>query len=130
MTEQEALFSALHAERFDPFRNEVTIFGVRYSIDLFRHLGVAKLGDWVRIEKREGEVLTLRLASGGDWPTERASLLSLLREVEWEAGTALDDGDGVVDLMSARGSCPACHATESEGHAPDCRLAAALKEAP
>jgi hypothetical protein len=77
----DALVAALRAERFDPARRDVTICGVRYSIALFEHLGLGEVGEWLRIEKREGETLTLRRASGPDWPTEREEVLSVLREL-------------------------------------------------
>ena len=124
--EREAIIAALQAERFDPDRNEVTIRGVRYSIDLFDHLGVTPVGEWIRIEKREGETLTLRRASAPDWPAEREALLSLLREVEWTGNV---HGDSYL--------CPLCDGQDPEhhddldrhaGHRPDCRLAAALRE--
>ncbi len=137
--QREALLSALKAERFDPQRNEVTICGVRYAIKLFEHLGAAPVGEWVRIEKREGETLTLRRAAAPDWPSERKEMLALLREVEW-------NGDPGVDWETGWASCPCCEglrpadaedrrrvvecwATDNHvtmGHASGCRLAALL----
>jgi hypothetical protein len=43
-------------------------------------------------------------------------LLATLAAVEW------------IDVESWD-MCPSCHATKSEGHAPDCQLAAALRAA-
>lgn len=46
------------------------------------------------------------------------SAIDVLREIEW-AGTCPHTGAD---------QCMSCHSTKAEGHAPDCRLAAALRE--
>lgn len=69
LSSAERALDALRAERFDPERNEITLWGVRYSCDLFQHLGVAPVGALVRIEKRDGEVLTLRLLAPESSPS-------------------------------------------------------------
>ncbi len=117
--EREALLSALKAERFDPQRNEVTICGVRYAISMFERLGVAPVGEWVEVVKRDGETVTLRLLHREK--AEREDLLALLREVEWVPGSGRDE---------SYLCCPACGGVkEDDGHAPDCRLAAFLRGA-
>jgi hypothetical protein len=72
----------------------------------------------------DGELNRRREAFGAmrkradDAEAERASLLSLLREVEWNER---DWGDADV--------CPFCKGRrDDEGHKPDCRLAAFLRE--
>lgn len=57
---------------------------------------------------------------------EREGLLSLLREVEWRAGTAWALHE--QGTQPNRPACPVCWAEDEDGHAPDCRLAAFLKE--
>ena len=57
--------------------------------------------------------------------SERETLLGLLREVEWGGCRAYDDG---LDHWDHLPVCPVCHRNESDPHAPDCRLAAALRE--
>jgi hypothetical protein len=89
--EREALITALHAERFDPTRNEVTIHGVRYSIGLFEHLGVAPPGEWIRIEKREGETLTLRRVS-----EPHPAYLERVRDAAW---VVADEAEGLAGFV-------------------------------
>jgi hypothetical protein len=100
--EREALITALHAERFDPTRNEVTIHGVRYSIDLFAHLGILPPGEWIRIEKREGETLTLRRVSEPHLIAEREDLeehnayLERVRDAAWVVADEAESLAGFV----------------------------------
>jgi hypothetical protein len=67
----------------------------------------AESAEWARVDHALTEILA-----------ERAELIALLREVEW--GQNVDDGDW------GERACPLCHSLEDGGHAPDCRLAAAL----
>lgn len=46
------------------------------------------------------------------------NLLELLREIEWAC----------FDGHTGNQSCPSCRNDEHEGHAPDCKLKAALKK--
>lgn len=48
--------------------------------------------------------------------------LALLKELEWAGLLAGPDGAGVV------ASCPVCNFEMLEGHGPECRLAAELKD--
>lgn len=50
------------------------------------------------------------------------TMAEMLRELEWSSRAETDDG--VVD------ECPDCRRLSYEGHAPDCRLAAMLKDLP
>lgn len=38
----------------------VTIFGIRYDIELFRHMGTGPLGSHIELVNREDGVVTLR----------------------------------------------------------------------
>lgn len=48
---------------------------------------------------------------------ERTELIALLRDVEWRG----------TDPQVGSACCPCCWAEQCEGHAPDCRLAAAIR---
>lgn len=42
------------------FDGTVTIFGISYDIELFRHLGLGPVGSVIKILKREDGVVTLQ----------------------------------------------------------------------
>jgi hypothetical protein len=46
--------------RIDPTRMEIELYGVRYALECFEHLGLGKPGDALEIIKREDGVLTLQ----------------------------------------------------------------------
>lgn len=58
-----------------------------------------------------------------------ARLEALLRRVEWGGGLVnrIDDMDGTY--LGLVPTCPKCLELKSDGHAPDCELAAVLREA-
>lgn len=58
-----------------------------------------------------------------------AELEALLRSVEWGGGLVnrIDDMDGTY--LGLVPTCPKCLELKSDGHAPDCELAAVLREA-
>lgn len=46
----------------------ITIFGIRYSMEIFRHLGLGELGSWIQIVRRENGVVTCERGPVGDRP--------------------------------------------------------------
>lgn len=46
--------------RIDPLRMEIELYGVRYAMEVFAHLGLGKVGDALEIVKREDGVITLQ----------------------------------------------------------------------
>jgi hypothetical protein len=44
----------------------ITLYGVRYALELFEHIGVGPVGTWLRIVKREDGVVTLERKPGGE----------------------------------------------------------------
>jgi hypothetical protein len=50
---------ALAAGAYDPTADTITIYGVKYAMELFKHLGIGPVGRWLRVIKREDGVITL-----------------------------------------------------------------------
>ena len=48
----------------------ITIHGIRYSMEIFAHLGLGELGSWIRIVRREDGVVTCERAPVGEAPPE------------------------------------------------------------
>lgn len=44
----------------------ITVYGVRYALEIFEHLGLGPIGSWVRIVKREDGVVTCERKPGGE----------------------------------------------------------------
>lgn len=47
-------------------KKTITIHGVRYSLEIFEHLGLGPIGSWLRIVKREDGVVTCERKPGGE----------------------------------------------------------------
>ena len=68
--------------------------------------------------RREPEWVAVRFDKQMD---DLTTLLGLLRECEWAAEEVTGDSQ-------SESICPMCQAWRRDGHAPDCRLVATLKE--
>ena len=47
---------------YNPVTDILTLYGVDYSMEVFRTLGIAQVGTWVRLDKREGSEITVTQA--------------------------------------------------------------------
>ena len=66
--------------KIDTESRVLTIYGIRYTFELFQHLGAGPLGHWMRIIRREDGVVTIELGPG---PAEAAADHEDLKQHNW-----------------------------------------------
>lgn len=72
----------------DPETDTVTINGVRYSCEMFRQFGIARLGTWLRIHARDITISVQEVSAGTD----------LAKQFDQLSGVARGVGEGPVDV--------------------------------
>lgn len=66
----------------DDIEDTVTIDGVRYSCEMFRRFGIAKLGTWLRINARDITMTVQEVSAGTDLAKQFDQLSGVVRGVE------------------------------------------------
>jgi len=62
------IISGEHDITIDLERGFIEVYGMRYSLEIFAHLGLGPIGTWLRIVKREDGVVTCERKPGGEDP--------------------------------------------------------------
>ena len=101
---------------FSHDRQTITIFGVHYAIELFRHLGVGSIGSRFEIVAREDGAVTLTQLRTEQWLSDpkRAEVIDVLGKVACVPTTgfamvdeeAIDEARELLDRLQRHAQPP------------------------
>jgi hypothetical protein len=97
--EEAAMIEDQDLIKIDIDHRIITIFGIRYSMEIFRHLGLGELGSWIQIVRRENGVVTCERGPVGDRPPAPTieELEALLQQEDGRNIKILPDGTVIED---------------------------------